>query len=481
MKYIYLLFIIFGLLGCQKSSNSNVITIVMDADPKSLNPIITTSSFGMKLSDLLYQGLNKIGPNGGYKLDLAQKISISKSRLEFKISTSHNFWDGSPVTCSDLLYSIESFQKKPSPFKNAFKVISNVICTKDSHLVLGFDISVNIDKFLRTDLPVLKIIKKDTYLNDFQEPLPLGTGSFQVQSLSHQKIIFKRKDGLLFNFEILKDPFMRYVKTYKGDIDIAIGSLPLNKIKFLKEQKHLDVITSPSLNTTYLLLNQKNSWLQSKKNRQYLNQIIDTKLLIQYHLSGYAIKAQSFMPPLSIFSRSFTPLTEIKEDMGQIPSLSFKTSNAKSSREKGRLLKDQMRLAGVPVRLQSFEWGTYLKDVNKGNYDLALLKWVGVLDPDIYRMAYHSDEIPPKGRNRSFYNNPTLDKLLDKGLATSENAERKEIYNQVQKLVYDESISIPLWHESLVTVKSKRILNYVPDSRGSFLPLRDIQLSLQKD
>jgi len=426
---------------------------------------------------LLYKSLTSIDSKGNYQLDLAQNLTLSGSRLNFSIEPTHLFWDGSLLTCEDLIYSIESFQKSPSPFKNAFKVITEVQCEKKDLIELSFNISVNRDKFLRTDLPVLKILKKNQLTSHLHENIPIGSGNFQVLKSTHQKIILKRKDSLIFHFEILKDPFMRYVKTYKGDIDISIGSLPLNKIKFLQKQTHLDILVTPSLNTTYLLINHKNPWLSKKENRLFIQNSINKKLLIKYKLAGFAEPADSFIPTLSDFSIDLNSKNlQTKTTPNNIPSLNFKTSNAKSSRERGSLLKDQMRQAGIPVRLQSFEWGTFLKDLNKANYDLALLKWVGVLDPDIFRMAYHSDEIPPKGRNRSFYSHQQLDKWLDLGLETSENSKRKEFYSKAQKFIFNEVLSIPLWHEKLVTVKSKRIADFRPDSRGSFLPLNKISL-----
>ena len=105
---------------------------------------------------------------------------------------------------------------------------------------------------------------------------------------------------------------------------------------------------------------------------------------------------------------------------------------------------------------------------------MALLKWVGAIDPDIYRLAFHSKEHPPKGRNRGFYHNKLLDKLLDQGITTMDREKRRIIYNQVQKIIHEDLVFIPLWHEDQITVVQKNVLNYHLSDNGDFRYLMKI-------
>ena len=75
--------------------------------------------------------------------------------------------------------------------------------------------------------------------------------------------------------------------------------------------------------------------------------------------------------------------------------------------EKGLVIAQQLNATGLNVKLQSFEWGTFYEDVNKGRFQLATMRWIGAMDPDIYRIALHSSEKPP-GRNRGHFYNTRL-------------------------------------------------------------------------
>jgi hypothetical protein len=65
--------------------------------------------------------------------------------------------------------------------------------------------------------------------------------------------------------------------------------------------------------------------------------------------------------------------------------------------------------------VRTYEWGTLFADVRSGNFEMAAMTWVGVADPDLYRLAYHSAMIPPAGFNRGRYASRAMDRLTDAG------------------------------------------------------------------
>jgi peptide/nickel transport system substrate-binding protein len=136
------------------------------------------------------------------------------------------------------------------------------------------------------------------------------------------------------------------------------------------------------------------------------------------------------------------------------------------------VIANQLNRSGLNVQLQSYEWATFYDDVKKGNFQLATMKWVGTVDPDIYRMAFHSKEVPP-GRNRGSYQNPKLDKLMDEG-TTAGREKRKKIYDEVQKIVLEDLAIIPLWYDQQVAVASKSVAGYQPEPSSDFQPFLNV-------
>jgi len=148
----------------------------------------------------------------------------------------------------------------------------------------------------------------------------------------------------------------------------------------------------------------------------------------------------------------------------------LKTSNSPQAVDTGKVLAYQMSQAGVKVRLQSFEWGTFYSDIKRGAFQLATMKWVGVIDPDLYKLAFHSTEKPP-GRNRGAYSNPEMDRLLDEGMTTADVNKRREIFARVQHLALDDLAIIPLWYDEQYSIARTSVKNYHPNQTGDYWPL----------
>ena len=153
---------------------------------------------------------------------------------------------------------------------------------------------------------------------------------------------------------------------------------------------------------------------------------------------------------------------------GEVPrfKLVYKTSAKKDRVELALLIADYLRAVGIEVEVSSYEWGTFFRDIKNGNFQMFSLTWVGVTEPDIYYYAFHSSQIPPIGANRIFYYNPTLDLFLEQGRTTLDENKRREIYGQVQKIIYDDFVYVPLWYENNVVAVQENVVGYTlrPDA-----------------
>ena len=107
---------------------------------------------------------------------------------------------------------------------------------------------------------------------------------------------------------------------------------------------------------------------------------------------------------------------------------------------------------------------------------MATMKWVGALDPDIYRLAFHSNEVPP-GRNRGRYLNSQLDPLLESGLLIADRKKRIDHYRKVQEIVHSDQPILPLWYDQEIVIYNRRIKNFSPDQTGSYLALIRVEKS----
>ena len=503
--------------------------VVLDSRPQTLDPRKATSANGMRLIGLIFNSFVRQGDQGELKPDLALSWKLDNLTWTFVLKPNLKFSNGRYILKEDILFSFEEFRKKNSPFYSVFKNIKSVeVLNKKSVKPIQFIVKVHLKSFqapfISSDLPVLKILPKQEILKaerDFNK-YPIGTGDWSVLKNDFRQILLTRKtnnkalqssclncdlknSAVSYNlksldenyqkgtqninssnirnisFNIIRDSLTRTQKMLSKEMDIAPSVIPLDKIsQFKKKEQDFKVFSSTGFSTTYLLLNLKNNFLKNKNLRSALSFAINREEIIKYKLYGYASPALSFINPNSYFFNKTLKSFEFNLDKASALieqmnlkdlELTLSCSNNSSTVSKARVLVSQINKAGLKVSLQTNEWGAFYKDVGRGAFDLALMKWVGVVDPDIYRIAFYSENQAPKGRNRSFYKNKSLDKLLEQGFKERDQVKRKQIYDEVQKLIAEEFIVIPLWHDEELSIVQTNIKNYQMRANGDFLSL----------
>ena len=478
------------------------VTVALGSAPRTLDPRKATDANGMRITDLLFQSLVRVGSKGEVLPSVAQSWSYQNKVYTFYLHPHITFSNGRKLAKEDILFSFSEYSKN-SPFSSAFQIIESVKVTKNKKFVLTLKLKQASAKFLKSDLPVLKILPKKEVLSNeanFQKN-PIGSGPFKLKSQSPSEIILSARlpspslngdpwvqpkiDEVVF--KIIRDEFTRTQKIWKGEVDIAQSELSFEKVEpFLKETDRFQVFRKPGLSTTYLLLNLKDECFKQKKARKAMMFSIDRSQIIQFKLKGFAHSAVTLLNPNNFFFNS--QIKNLPYDLQNSQNLfksllpvckktfSFKTSNARSAIQHAKVLALQLKKAGWKIRMESFEWGTFYGDLNAGGFEIALLKWVGVVDPDIYRVAFHSEEQAPVGRNRGFYANKSLDSLLEKGITEMNPQKRRKIYFSAQEILQKDLPFIPLWHEEQISVVKKGILNYDLSSKGDFYYLTRISL-----
>ena len=498
------------------------VVVALGSVPRSLDPRQATDANSMRLTDLLFDPLVRLGPNLQVEPALANKWTYKDKLYTFFISPHWSFSHGRKISQEDLLFSFEEYKK--GPFASALEVVESVQVRKEKNfleyhkkgergspikerkeekgfLVLEIKLKKESSKFLRADLPIFKILPHDlARLPDFHKK-PIGTGPFKLKSQTPNQLVLHKwyqeepqtGRGRMMSttikevmFKIIRDDGTRFQKMLNEELDIVQSDMPFQKIaRFVNKKDRFQVFQGPGLSTTYLLMNLKDPCLKNKEMRQWLSYSIDRQKIIQYKLKGLAHPAITILSPSDPF---FNPhLIPLVHNLKKAKALwnklskkcqqhvfSFKSSHARSAMDHGKALTIQLKRAGMHIKRESYEWGRFYSDLNEGNFQLALLKWVGVMDPDIYRVAFHSKELAPKGRNRGFYQNNQVDQLLEQGASTMAPDKRKALYHQVQKIIQKDLPFIPLWHEEQTAILRKNILNYHLSRAGDFRYLMNI-------
>ena len=87
-------------------------------------------------------------------------------------------------------------------------------------------------------------------------------------------------------------------------------------------------------------------------------------------------------------------------------------------------------------------------------------------DPDILGVYFHPRSIG--GFNYTFYEGEDLSTLLDAGIATLDPEERKQIYSDVQFLLMEKALLIPIYYLNNVAAATTSLQGVFHDTAGYF-------------
>lgn len=129
---------------------------------------------------------------------------------------------------------------------------------------------------------------------------------------------------------------------------------------------------------------------------------------------------------------------------------------------------------GINVTVETVDLGVWIEDWRALREPITLNAWGGFMDPDL--LFYRHFRSPPQGMDFRRWNNPIADELLDKGRSTVDPAERKQYYDEVQRLMAEEAICIPLYSADLLTVMQPHVKDYVQHPSGWYYGFKDAWL-----
>lgn len=490
---VFLSLVLSSCTGGRKTP-ADTLVVALGAAPATLDPRFATDANGMRIGGLIFNSLVRPGNDFKPAPDAADIWVYKDHAFIFELRKDLKFHNGRAVTPEDILFSFEQYRLPTSPFASILESVTDVQAVKneDGHLTVTLKMKYFSDKFLVSDLPGVRILPKEEMIKagpDFAKVL-LGTGVYKFVSQDMSNVHLESATAKLkkLNFKIIRDDFTRYQKMLKGEVDLVQSDIPLEKVEeFEKRKDDFQVIRFPGLTMTYVLLNFKDPVLKKKEVRLALAQTLQRREIITHKLRGFGEEATSlltpnnpyFNPALKNPSFDLSAAKKTVESLGLTgKKLTLKTSNQPAAADNGKVLAHQMSQAGLNVELQTYEWATFYDDIKKGNFQMATMKWVGTIDPDLYRLAFHSKETPP-GRNRGAYSNPKLDVLLEKSANVESVEQRKKVMTEVQQIVHDDLVMLPLWYDQQIAVARKNILDYRPVQTGEFQPFADVRKSEQ--
>ncbi len=377
-------------------------------EDKSLNPFTTTSPTNRRLMTLVYDSLFILSESYTPESLIAEEYFLDDNVLTVNIRTDIYFSDGSPITPSDVVYSFNE-AKNSSGYKG---LLTNfTAATAGTETVIFTLAKKNINCCNCLIFPIVKYGTAD-------QPVPVGSGRYTFVS-KQDTYYLHANEGTSRNEEMsLKEINLIPITSENKELyllqtgDLSFFFDDLTDGEYLKIGANTATVSLN--NMLYLGINSNKAVLQDKDLLSAINYALDRDELLQscYGSMGQAV-AQPFNPQWEkVKDLSLTPTKkdtaladEFFKKSGYIyaytdnkyRSKNFEfleltmivNSESEAKLEAAKLIKSQLKAAGIDVTLSEMTYDEYTEALYKGNYDL----YVGEvkLSPDMDLSCFFSE------------------------------------------------------------------------------------------
>lgn len=439
-----------------------------EVDPVQLD-VATSSNFSaLQAYEHVYESLTGYDERTQIIPALAEKWDTpNETTFVFTLRKGVKFHNGQDLTGADVAYSIERAldEKTGSPWRSLFTPVKSIE-VKDPHTV-QFNLSAPYPGLLGA-FAVLRnsgIIPKDWDKTGNSKLQAVGTGPFKLTEFVPTDHVTYAKNAEYWDkgrpkldgmtFKIMIDQNARIAALRSGQIQYA--AIDAQGAEQLKGQPGLNILSSPSAWLTTHPFNLSRKPFDDKRVRQALRMAVDTKEVIQKAVFGAGVPSGAIANGFGDWGLPEADLKYTKPDIEGAKKLlaeaglerGFATTILCSPQypefvATSLVCQEAWKKIGVDAKVEQVEWGTYTKRSNKAggfDYDVGATAFTFRPDPDGYVYSYFKTG----GDNNNGYSNPKMDDLLEQARTTLDQAKRKALYLEIQKIV-EEDVPLMFWY-----------------------------------
>ncbi|MGN7478474.1 ABC transporter substrate-binding protein [Solibacillus silvestris] len=485
------------------SSTPQVLVFGRGADSVSLDPGIVTDGESFKVTQNLFETLLNFGEQDTtIHPGLAKEWKVSDDGLTytFQLQEGVKFHDGTDFNAEAVIKNInrwkggkeEDFYYFNSMFKAEGEDIIKDVTAEGDHTVI-FTLT-------RPQAPFLKNLAMSPFgigsptafeaAGDKFGDQPVGTGPFKFtdwkrnDSITIEKFADYWQEGLpkldKVIFRSIPDNSARLNELMAGNIDLADGVNPSDG-KTVEGDSTLQLIERPSMNIGYLGLTNTRAPFDNKLVRQAVNYAIDKQAIVDAFFEGRAEVAANPMPSsISGYNDAISPypydpekakslLAEAGYDGKEIElwAMPVPRPYMPDGAKVAEVIQKNLEDVGIPSKIVTFEWATYLEKAKNGEADAFMLGWTGDngdADNFIYTLL---DKDNIGSNNYAFYSNEEVHGLLIKAQSETDENVRNDLYKKAQEIIHEDAPWVPLAHSTPLLAAKAGVKDFKPHPTGS--------------
>ena len=477
-KYIFIFIttvLVLSLLTAPAAAQSDSLKIAIPGRAQTLDPgYLQRVLSDWPVMNSVFNGLVKYKP-GTFEVvpDLAADWEISEADTEitFHLKVGVEFHNSyGEFTAKDVIFSFERIiaEDANSPEAQSFSNLERVEIV-DKYTV-KLILTEPMGRLFASTLPFNAglIVSKKAVEEMGREKFasnPIGTGPyiFQEWDVNNNISLVKNEDHFETEAEFNKirfmpiaDPTTQELALQSGEIDI--GQLTLDNFDQISQMEEFEAEIYPDLAIQYVAFNTSKTPLNNKKLREALRYIINPEEILIGAFAGKAERAYSILleDMTGYWKAPAFKLEDVGKDYvwdllaeagypeGDGLELEYVTDATEERRLIGALIQDQLSRFNIDLNIEALEVGPKIDRWQEGSYDITYARFNNTVDPGYNFQWNLSDQL---GKwNLFHWSNEEYDRLWQEAETTLNSDQRANNYEQMQKLMNDDSIGIWVTH-----------------------------------
>lgn len=493
--------------------NAKTLVYCSEGSPEGWNPMLFTTGTTFDANRPIYQQLVTFKP-GTTEVEpqLAESWTIAPDGKTYTFHLRHGVqWQSNkyfkPTRNFDADDVVFSFERQGNP-NNPFHAVSNghypyfgdmgldkliTSVEKVDEYTVKFVLSTPQAPFIADMAMDFASIQSKEYADTLTkldkkqliDDQPIGTGPFELLQYQKDAVIRYRPfnnywgekpklTGLVFS--INTDPAVRLAKLRANECQAMAFPL-ISDVPSIKADPKLQLLQQPGLNIGYLAFNNQKKPFTDLRVRLAINMAIDRAAILEAVYQGAGIQAKNLIPPtmwsynnkIEDFPHDPAKAKELLAEAGfpdgfstTLWAMPVQRPYNPDAKRMAEMMQADLAKVGVKAKIVSFEWGEYIKRVQNGEHDMALLGWTGDNgDPDNFFTPLAScDAARPGGGSASKWCDKEFDAVIQKAAATTDPEERVGLYEQAQVIMHQQAPFVLIAHSVVFMPLSKAVVGY---------------------
>jgi len=511
----------------EETPTPRTIIVALSQAPVSLDPADHRDRTTETVIRNMFDGLVTRDTRNGVHLELAEEINwLDDQTLEVKLRQGVLFHDGVEMTADDVVFTfnriiqedgIEYPEPHSSPRRSLIVPLESIEEVDRYTVIMHFSAPWP----AALQLLVHQQIVPQHYIQEVGTKgfvkHPIGTGPFKFVSASRllDEIVLERFEDYYGGapdlppvgppcvdrvvFRAISDALTRAAALAIDEVDLVQG-MPLDVLKVLEEKPAVQIKTAPGTQPKWMELNVRRAPFNDVQVRQALNYAVDKERIITDVYGGRAVALPGPLSPYNSFVDTqlepypYDPkqALELLMQAGWTDSdgdgvldrdgqpLTFALDTLHEWLPLAEAVADQLQEIGVEANVRTWELNVIRPQLLDGRRLAYLDDWGdSAFDPVGHFEAKWHGYVgsQPYGRaNYSGYNNQHVNQLIALGERTADPDERHEIYNEAQRIIYEEAPAVFLVLPEEIEAASAHVRNWEPAS-DSRINLHDVCIS----